>query len=100
MQRGGTVYITTNILHTVLYTGVTSDLIKRVQQHKFKFYPNSFTAKYNVSILLYYQFYPTIIEAIIEEKRIKGGSRKQKVRLINSMNPSWEDLWEKEVSYW
>ena len=100
MQRGGTVYITTNIFHTVLYTGVASDLIKRVQQHKSKFYPNSFTAKYNVSILLYYQFYPTIIEAIIEEKRIKGGSRKQKVRLINSMNPSWEDLWEKEVSYW
>lgn len=100
MQKGGTVYITTNSLHTVLYTGVTSDLIKRIQQHKYKFYPDSFTAKYNVTILLYYQFYPTITEAILEEKRIKGGSRKQKMALINAMNPNWEDLWEKDVSHW
>ena len=100
MQSGGSVYIITNVLHSVLYTGVTSDLIKRVQQHKHKFFPASFTAKYNVTILVYYRFYPTITEAILEEKRIKGGSRKQKMELINSINPNWEDLWDKEVCYW
>lgn len=100
MKRGGSVYIITNILHSVLYTGVTSDLIKRVQQHKSKFYQNSFSAKYNVNILVYYKFYPTIIEAILEEKRIKGGNRKHKTELINSINPNWEDLWEKEVRFW
>ena len=100
MQQGGTVYILINPLHTVLYTGVTSDLIKRMQQHRNKFFPESFTSKYNVTILVYYAFYSTIKEAIFEEKRIKAGNRKQKNDLINSMNPEWEDLWEKEVSYW
>jgi putative endonuclease len=90
----------TNVIKSVLYTGVTSDLISRVQQHKSKYFPESFTAKYNVDILVYYQFYPSIMEAILEEKRIKGGSRKQKMELINSINPNWEDLWEKEVSKW
>jgi len=100
MQRGGTVYIMTNSLHSVLYTGVTSNLIARVQQHRNKFYPDSFTSGYNTSLLVYYQFYSTIIETILEEKRIKAGSRKQKMELINSMNPHWEDLWEKEVCRW
>jgi putative endonuclease len=100
MQVGGCVYIMTNVIKSVLYTGVTSDLISRVQQHKSKYFPESFTAKYNVDILVYYQFYPSIMEAILEEKRIKGGSRKQKMELINSINPNWEDLWEKEVSKW
>ena len=100
MQKGGFVYILTNPLHSILYTGVTSDLISRIQQHLWKYYPDSFTAKYNVTILVYYQFYPTINEAILEEKRIKGGSRKQKMMLINSINPLWNDLWQKEVSLW
>ena len=100
MQKGGFVYILTNPLHSVLYTGVTSDLIRRVQQHIHKFYPDSFTAKYNVSILVYYQFYSTINEAILEEKRIKAGNRKQKMTLINSINPFWDDLWGREVSLW
>ena len=100
MQKGGFVYILTNPLHSVLYTGVTSDLISRMQQHVHKYYPDSFTAKYNATILVYYQFYPTINEAILEEKRIKGGSRRQKLKLINSINPLWDDLWNKEVSLW
>jgi putative endonuclease len=100
MQKGGFVYITTNPLRTVLYTGVTSNLIGRIQKHKSKFYPNSFSAKYNVTILVFYAFFPTIVEAILEEKRIKAGSRKQKMELINSINPFWEDLWDKEVSKW
>ena len=99
MTRGGTVYIMTNLLKTVLYTGVTSDLIMRVQEHKTKAHPESFTAKYNVVILAYYNNFSTIEEAILEEKRIKAGSRKQKCMLINSINPEWKDLWE-EVSKW
>ena len=100
MQQGGTVYIMTNALHTVLYTGVTSNLIKRVQQHRNKFFPEGFTAKYNITLLVYFSFYSTINEAILEEKRIKGGSRRQKMDLINSINPEWKDLWEQEVSKW
>jgi putative endonuclease len=100
MQRGGTVYIMTNALKTVLYTGVTADLITRVQEHKYKVHPNSFTAKYDVVYLVYYCAYTTIVEAIAEEKRIKGGSRLKKCRLINSINPEWNDLWDKEVSNW
>jgi putative endonuclease len=100
MTRGGFVYIMTNPIHSVLYTGVTSDLISRMQQHIYKYYPDSFTAKYNVTMLVYYQFYSTIIEAILEEKRIKSGSRREKLLLINSINPEWNNLWEKEVSHW
>ena len=89
----------TNILRTVLYTGVTSDLIMRVQEHKTKAHPESFTARYNVVILVYYKSLPTIEEAILEEKRIKAGSRKQKCLLINSINPEWKDLWE-DICKW
>jgi putative endonuclease len=94
MKRGRTVYIMTNLLRTVLYTGVTSNLIMRVQEHKIKAHAESFTAKYNVTFLVYYKGFPTIEEAILEEKRIKAGSRKQKCMLINSINPDWKDLWE------
>jgi putative endonuclease len=99
MQRGGTVYMMVSLNHNALYTGVTSDLISRVQEHKSKVNPFSFTAKYNCVKLVYYKSYSTIEEAIDEEKRIKGGSRLKKERLINSMNPQWNDLWE-EVSKW
>ncbi len=100
MQRGGTVYIMTNQLKTVLYTGITSDLIHRVQEHKSKKYPHSFTAKYNVVHLVWFCSFSTIEEAIDEEKRIKADNRAQKCALINAANPNWEDLWEKEVSKW
>ena len=92
MQRGGSVYIITNTHNTVLYTGVTADLISRVQQHKTKTHPNSFTAKYNCEKLVYYNTFSTIEEAILEEKRIKAGSRKKKIDLVNSINPEWKDL--------
>ena len=95
MAKGGFVYIISNKSFSVLYTGVTSDLVARTQQHKEKFYPNSFSARYNCTFLVYYKFFPTIEEAIAEEKRIKAGSRKQKTDLITEMNPGWEDLWEK-----
>jgi len=65
-----------------------------VWQHKNKFYPNSFTAKYNCDKLVYYFFYSRIEEAIAAEKAIKGGNRKSKMQLINSMNPEWIDLYD------
>ena len=86
-------YIMSSPNKSTLYTGVTSDLQKRVFEHKNKIYPNSFTAKYNCIILVYYQHFERIEEAIAEEKRIKGCSRKYKEELINAMNDDWNDLW-------
>ena len=94
MQKGGYVYIMCSMNNTTLYVGVTSTLGARVTQHKENFHPNSFTAKYNCKKLVYYRWFDTIIDAIAEEKRIKGGSRKKKEILINSMNPEWNDLYE------
>jgi putative endonuclease len=93
-ELGGHVYIMSNVNNTTLYTGVTSNLPARVAQHKEKAHPNSFTAKYNCTKLVYYCWFDTIIEAIAEEKRIKGGSRKKKEILINSINPGWKDLYQ------
>ena len=92
MKRGGTVYIITNSTNKVLYTRVTSDLSKMLHEHKTKRYPNSFTARYNVSKLVYIRSFRNIEEAIAEEKRIKGGSRKKKIELIDSFNPNWKEL--------
>lgn len=94
MKRGGSVYIITNQHHTTLYVGVTSDLLKRITQHREKFYPNSFSAKYNLNKLVYFENLPTITEAIAREKQLKAGSRKKKIDLINTMNPKWDDLFE------
>lgn len=93
-QRGGCVYIMTNQQHTVLYTGVTSNIIGRVWDHKNKTHLKSFTAKYNCNELVYYFFYPRIEEAITAEKLIKGGSKQNKISLINSINPEWKDLYD------
>jgi putative endonuclease len=94
MQRGGSVYILTNANHTTLYVGVTANLIARVQEHRDKKHPNSFTAKYNLTKLVYFETFHSIEEAIVREKQIKGGSRKKKEALINSFNPEWKDLFE------
>jgi putative endonuclease len=99
MKRGGVVYIMASNNRRVLYTGVTSDLISRVIQHKEKKFPGSFTAKYNCCVLVYYRAYTTIEEAINEEKRIKAGNRKAKEKFISSSNPEWKDLWE-EIKNW
>ena len=69
-------------------------------QHISKVYPFSFTCRYNVDKLVYYYLYDSIVEAITEEKRIKGGSRAAKIKLIESLNPSWNDLWLSEVCKW
>jgi putative endonuclease len=86
-QRGGCVYIMTNKLHTVLYVGVTSDLINRIWEHKNNAHPTSFTARYKCHKLAYYFFYPHIEEAIAAEKSIKGNNREYKKQLIYSLNP-------------
>jgi len=87
------IYIMTNEYKTVLYTGVTSNLLRRVSEHKDKMV-SGFTSKYKVIKLVYYENYPTMPEAIVREKQIKGGSRQKKIDLINSMNPKWKDLYE------
>lgn len=84
----------TNKNNTVLYVSVTSDLRVRVWQHKNKEFSNSFTAKYNCNKLVYYNSFSRIEDAIVEEKKIKGGSRQRKIDLINSINPEWKDLYE------
>lgn len=94
MEKGGSVYIMTNFKNTVLYTGVTNDLIRRVYEHKLGFDPKSFTSKYNITKLVYFESFHSIEEAIAREKQIKGGSRKKKENLINSVNPEWKDLWD------
>ena len=88
------VYIMTNKLNSVLYIGVTNDLTRRVYEHKSKVEPNSFTAKYNADKLVYFESTNSIESAIAREKQLKGGSRKKKIDLINSVNPDWNDLYE------
>ena len=85
--------ILTNYKNTVIYTGITSDLIKRVWEHKNKAQPNSFTAKYNVNKLVYYEVCQDSISAITREKQIKAGSRKKKEELILGFNPDKKDLY-------
>jgi len=92
MERGGCIYIMTNYQRTTLYIGVTSDLSVRIVQHRDKFNPNSFTAKYHLSICVYYEMYPSIEEAISREKQLKKWSRSKKETLINSRNMEWKDL--------
>ena len=92
MERGGYIYIMTNKHNTTLYIGVTSDLLNRVNEHKNKIYKKSFTARYNIDKLVYYEGFHSIEEAIIREKQLKGGSRKMKENLINKFNPDWKDI--------
>ncbi len=87
------VYIMTNKNHTVLYTGVTSNLPKRLYEHRQKLV-KGFTAKYNCDILVYYEVLEDMETAITREKQIKAGSRKKKLELINNFNGSWRDLSE------
>ncbi|MDP3963915.1 MAG: GIY-YIG nuclease family protein [bacterium] len=85
------VYIMTNPGNTVLYTGVTNDLPRRVSEHKLKILPG-FTTNYNVNKLVYYETFSDPESAIMREKQIKAGSRKKKITLIAQKNSRWEDL--------
>jgi len=97
--KGGAIYIMTNKYHTTLYTGVTSDLVARVFEHRNNRYPGSFTSRYKCYKLVYFETFHSIEEAISREKQIKAGSRKKKIQLIESLNPEWRDLYE-EVKTW
>lgn len=93
LMGGGSIYIITNKNNTVLYVGVTSDLQARIWQHQTKFFPKSFSARYNLNKLIYYEHLPSIIEAIEREKFIKGKVRKWKEDLVATKNPGWVDLY-------
>ena len=93
MDKQYCVYIMTNVHNTVLYTGVTSDLPGRVFEHKEKLVP-SFTGKYQVCKLVYYEVTEDVNSAIAREKQIKAGPRARKIKLIEAMNPEWHDLYE------
>ena len=92
-MKTGFVYIMTNKNNTVLYTGVTNDLYRRVFEHKNKL-NKVFTSRYNITKLVYFEEIDNIRTAIAREKQIKAGSRKKKEDLINSINPKWNDLYE------
>jgi putative endonuclease len=87
------VYIMTNKHNTVLYTGVTNDLQRRVLEHK-SGRGSKFTSKYKIIKLVYFEMGDNVDAAIAREKQIKAGSRQKKIDLINSMNPEWKDLYD------
>ncbi len=87
------IYIITNTYNTVLYTGVTNDLKRRINEHKMKLNPGSFTSIYNINKLVYFEEFMYAQDAIAREKQIKGGSRKKKIKLIEKSNKEWNDLY-------
>ena len=87
------VYLLTNNTGTVLYIGVTNDLLRRMYEHKHKLDPGSFTAKYDVHKLVYYECTNDVRAAIEREKQLKGWNRARKNKLVESRNPKWEDLY-------
>lgn len=93
IEKNGYVYILTNVHNKVMYTGVTSDLVKRVYEHKNKLV-DGFTKKYNVHKLVHFEVFDDMMNAITREKQIKGWLRSKKIALIEANNPEWKDLYE------
>jgi putative endonuclease len=93
MQKQYFVYIMTNRNDTVLYTGMTNNLQRRVYEHKNKIFAE-FTSRYQVHKLIYYEIFIDSYNAIAREKQIKAGSRRKKIQLVESINPNWIDLSE------
>jgi putative endonuclease len=93
MKERYCVYILTNRHHSVLYTGVTGDLKRRIYQHREKLLPG-FTRRYNASKLVYYECTEDASSAIAREKQIKAGSRRKKIELVNRFNPEWRELYD------
>ncbi|CEG56439.1 GIY-YIG nuclease family protein [Legionella fallonii] len=92
MSKEYYIYLLTNTHHTVLYTGVTNNLVRRIYEHKNKA-QLGFTQKYNVNQLVYYEICSDIVVAITREKQIKAWTRKKKEDLIATLNPEWADLY-------
>ena len=86
------VYIMANRKNGTLYTGVTSNLVQRVWQHRDAAVPG-FTTKYGCKMLVWFEVHDEMLAAIAREKQVKGGSRAKKIALIEAMNPEWHDLW-------
>ena len=86
------VYILTNLHHTVLYVGMTTDLRTRIWEHQKKINPLSFSARYNLDHVVYYKGYDSKEEAMDQELFIKGKTREWKEKLISEVNPGWNDL--------
>ena len=97
MERQYFVYNLTNRHHTVLYTGVTNDLIRRVYEHREKLTPG-FTCRNNVTELVFYECFSDVHASLAREKQIKAGSRASKIALIEGMNPEWQDLYRQLLS--
>jgi putative endonuclease len=93
MNPGGYIYIVTNRPNGVLYVGFTNDLFRRITEHKNKHYPNAFSAQYNLDKLVYFEVFETTAEAYAREQQLKAGNRARKVKLIESLNPGWRDLY-------
>jgi putative endonuclease len=102
-MKPGFIYVLTNSNHTTLYIGVTSNLPHRILEYKEKRYPNSFSARYNLSKLVYFEQFASPIrkssgqmigDAIAREKQLKGGSRLSKFSLVENTNPFWNDLFD------
>ena len=91
------VYIMANRHRTVLYVGVTSNLRKRIAEHQAGVHPSSFTKRYNIDRMVYFDMSSDIRAAIAREKQIKGWTRAKKVALIESVNPEWRDLGDDDV---
>ncbi|OGT62859.1 MAG: endonuclease [Gammaproteobacteria bacterium RIFCSPHIGHO2_12_FULL_45_12] len=92
MEKCPAIYIMATMRNGTLYVGVTSDLIKRIYQHKNGLTPG-FAHRYDCKTLVYYEILEDMQSAIAREKQIKGGSRKKKILLIESINPKWHDLY-------
>lgn len=92
-EKKGYVYILTNAKNTVLYTGVTNNLVKRVYEHRNKEVPG-FTEKYKVHKLIYYELFEDMVNAITREKQIKGWLRNKKIAMIEKTNLDWNDLYD------
>ena len=89
------VYILSNTTNVAIYVGITRDLIRRVYEHKNHADPTSFTARHHIHKLVYYESTTDVTAAIEREKQIKGWNRKRKNKLVENMNPQWEDLYDK-----
>ncbi len=96
MKKGGAVYILTNHGNSTIYTGVTSNIVKRLYEHRTGTFRQIFTSRYALNKLVYYEVFLRIEDVIAKEKQIKAGSRLKKENLILSINPDWQDL-SKEV---
>ena len=97
MEKQPAIYMLASRYRGIIYIGVTSNLVKRVWEHK-QGVTKGFTEKYNVKLLVYYELLVDMPAAIHREKQLKAGSRQKKIKLIESMNPDWLDLYESIIS--